>query len=126
MWRPFSPSSTPFRGPKPWRSARVRGSSSCRGYGCAASPALALTSAMLRTRWKIIRLIAFGSVAGITGLGLRAQAPVDLKSRDSLVVARDISGTWEGTFGLDSTWKLAERPSARTVPARLHFNPVGD
>ena len=81
---------------------------------------------MLRTRWKLIRLIAFGSVAGITGLGLRAQTPVELESRDRLVVARDISGTWEGTFGLDSTWKLAERPSARTVPARLHFNPVGD
>jgi hypothetical protein len=42
------------------------------------------------------------------------------------VVARDISGTWEGTFGLDSTWKLSERPSSRAVPARLRFDPVGD
>ena len=65
-------------------------------------------------------------VGGITGLGLRAQTPVDVAQRYSLAVARDISGTWEGTFSLDSTWKLAERPSARAVSARLHFDPVGD
>src|SRR5262245_4595340 len=81
---------------------------------------------MLRTRWKLIRLIALGCVAGMTGLGLRAQTPAALEPRDGLAAARDISGTWEGTFALDSTSKLAERPSARTVPARLHFNPVGD
>jgi hypothetical protein len=81
---------------------------------------------MLRARWTLIRLIALGWVAGITGLGLRAQTPVDVHARNSLVVARDISGTWEGTFGLDSTWKLSERPSSRAVPARLRFDPVGD
>jgi hypothetical protein len=81
---------------------------------------------MLRKRWKLIRLIALGCVAGVTGLGLSAQTPGDFGPRDSVAVARDISGTWEGVFGLDSTWKLAERPSARSVPARLHFNPVGD
>ena len=72
-----------------------------------------------------MRLVALGGVAGVTGLGLSAQTP-DFEARDSVVVARDISGTWEGTFSLDSTWKLGERPSARAVAARLHFNPVGD
>jgi hypothetical protein len=81
---------------------------------------------MLRTRRKLIQLIALGWVAGVTGLGLEAQIPVDFEPRESRIVARDISGTWEGTFSLDSTWKLAERPSARAVTARLHFNPVGD
>src|SRR5689334_7266055 len=81
---------------------------------------------MLRKRWYLIRLIALGCASGITGLGLSAQAPGGFEPRDSVAVARDISGTWEGTFGLDSTWKLAERPSARSVAARLRFNPVGD
>jgi hypothetical protein len=65
-------------------------------------------------------------VAGITGLGLRAQTSVQAVRVDSLVAVRDISGTWEGTFRLDSTWKLQQRPAARAVSARLHFNPVGD
>ena len=60
-----------------------------------------------------------------TGLGLRAQAPVEIP-RDSLASLRDISGTWEGTFRLDSTWRLPERASARAVQAKLQFNPVGD
>jgi len=81
---------------------------------------------MLRTRRILIRLIALGGVAGVTGLGLKAQTPVDVAPHGSFAVARDISGTWEGTFSLDSTWKLAEAPSARAVPGRLHFNPVGD
>jgi hypothetical protein len=81
---------------------------------------------MLRTRRILIRLIALGGVAGVTGLGLKAQTPVDVAPHGSFAVARDISGTWEGTFSLDSTWKLAERPSARAVPARLHFDPGGD
>ena len=84
---------------------------------------------MLRTSWRLVGLIALAWVVGNTGLGLRAQAsrpPVHLERGDSLATARDISGTWEGTFRLDSTWRLPERPSARAVPARLHFNPVGD
>ncbi len=81
---------------------------------------------MLRTRRWLTRLIALTWMAGGTGLGLRAQTPVDLGRRDSLRTARDISGTWEGTFRLDSTWRLSERPSARSVPARLQFRPVGD
>ena len=80
---------------------------------------------MVRTRRRLIRLIALGLVAGFTGLGLRAQTSPDLELPDS-AVARDISGTWEGTFTLDSTWRLPDRPSARAVEARLHFNPVGD
>ena len=81
---------------------------------------------MLRTHRILIRLIALGGVAGITGLGLRAQTPVGVAPHESLARARDISGTWEGTFSLDSAWKLAEAPSGRAVPGRLHFNPVGD
>ena len=80
---------------------------------------------MLRTRW-FLPLIALTALAGNTDLGLKAQTPVDTGRRDGFAAARDISGTWEGTFRLDSTWKLSERPSARSVAARLHFNPVGD
>jgi hypothetical protein len=63
---------------------------------------------------------------GLTGLGLDAQTPVEIARTDSPAAVRDISGTWEGTFRVDSTWRLPERPSARSVPATLHFNPVGD
>ena len=70
--------------------------------------------------------MALGCVAGITGLGLRAQTPVAIETPDGFAAVRDISGTWEGTFRLDSTWNLPERPAARAVSARLHFNPVGD
>lgn len=80
---------------------------------------------MLRTERWLTRLMALTWLAGTTGLGLRAQAPTEI-SRDSLVSVRDITGTWEGTFRLDSTWKLPERASARALSARLHFNPVGD
>jgi hypothetical protein len=59
-----------------------------------------------------------------------AQIPPDSNATrnfaSSLVVARDISGTWEGTFKLDSAWQLPERASAQTVSARLRFGPVGD
>lgn len=80
---------------------------------------------MPRTRRWLTRL-ALAWVAGITGLGLRAQTPVELARHDGVVAVRDITGTWEGTFRLDSTWKLPQRPAARAVSARLHFNPVGD
>ena len=69
--------------------------------------------------------MALTCVAGFTGLGLRAQTPAEI-SRDSLASLRDISGTWEGTFRLDSAWRLPQRASARAVPAKLQFNPVGD
>jgi len=36
---------------------------------------------MLRTHRILIRLIALGGVAGITGLGLRAQTPVGVAPR---------------------------------------------
>jgi hypothetical protein len=60
-----------------------------------------------------------------------AQIPPDssaaTRGNDSTIVAaRDISGTWEGTFKLDSAWQLPERASARSVAARLRFGPVGD
>jgi hypothetical protein len=44
----------------------------------------------------------------------------------TVAVARDISGTWEGTFRLDSAWQLPARPTAQAVTARLRFGPVGD
>ena len=63
-------------------------------------------------------------MSGVGGLSLSAQAPTE---RDTVAVgARDISGTWEGTFRLDSAWRLPERPAAQAIPARLVFNPVGD
>ena len=80
---------------------------------------------MLRTRW-VLTLIALTAMVANTDLGLKAQTPAGAVRRDSLATARDISGTWEGTFRLDSTWKLSEQPSAQSVAARLHFNPVGD
>ena len=60
-----------------------------------------------------------------------AQIPPDSsaasRGRDGrLIAARDISGTWEGTFRLDSAWQLPERATAQTVAARLRFGPVGD
>ena len=80
---------------------------------------------MLRTLRSLTGLMALTGLTGATGLDLRAQSPAEI-SRDSLVTVRDISGTWEGTFRLDSTWRLPQRPSARSVPVRLHFDPVGD
>lgn len=57
-----------------------------------------------------------------------AQIPPDslAVARVRSVAARDISGTWEGTFRLDSAWQLPERVSARSVAARLRFGAVGD
>ena len=60
--------------------------------------------------------------------GARAQAPsipVEL-SRPGGNVALDITGTWQGTFRLDSAWRLPEGATSRTVPARIHFTAVGD
>jgi hypothetical protein len=72
-------------------------------------------------------LLALTCTTGFAGRGVQGQAAVDLSRRDSTrSPARDISGTWEGTFRLDSVWQLSDRPSARSVPARSHFNPVGD
>lgn len=81
---------------------------------------------MRRTRRWLIGLTTLGCLAGITGLGLGAQIPVEIARADSLAAVRDISGTWEGTFRLDSTWRLPERPSARSIPGTVRFNPVGD
>jgi hypothetical protein len=61
-----------------------------------------------------------------SGLEAAAQSPAELRQRDSTAAARDISGTWEGTFRLDSTWRLPQAATARSVHARLRFNPVGD
>ena len=47
-------------------------------------------------------------------------------SDSTVVVARDISGTWEGSFRLDSAWRLPERSTAKNITARLRFGPVGD
>jgi hypothetical protein len=78
---------------------------------------------MRTPRW-LTALTALTWAAGVTGLGLGAQTPMELERPDA--AARDISGTWHGTFRLDSAWRLPQRPSARSVPATLHFNAVGD
>jgi hypothetical protein len=63
-------------------------------------------------------------LARTAALGLaQSSAPMS----DSIPLsARDISGTWEGTFRLDSAWGLSQRASSRSTPARLRFDPVGD
>ena len=84
---------------------------------------------MRRPRGRIRRLVALAWICGFAGLGVRAQVPpaVDSVHRFRTAdIARYISGTWEGTFSLDSSWRLDERASTRSIPARLHFNPVGD
>jgi hypothetical protein len=58
------------------------------------------------------------------GLAAAAQAPLPVSAASESV--RDITGTWEGTFRLDSTWRLDQRASARSVPARIRFSQVGD
>jgi len=81
-------------------------------------------------RW-LGRWTALTWITGFAGLGAGAQvrpSPVDLSRPVSMVepASGDVSGSWAGTFSLDSTWRLDQRASARSVPARLHFNPVGD
>src|SRR4051812_4778709 len=81
-------------------------------------------------RW-LGRWTALTWIMGFTGLVAVAQArpsPVNLTHRaDTVEVASgDVSGSWAGTFSLDSTWGLDQRASTRSIPARLHFNPVGD
>ena len=81
---------------------------------------------MRTTRRWLIRLVAV-TWLGLSGLNAYAQSGADSTRREGAGVAvRDISGTWEGTFRLDSAWRLPERATARSVQARLHFNPVGD
>jgi hypothetical protein len=67
-------------------------------------------------------------LSGSAGFGASAQVPPasDSARRPLPTIARDISGSWQGTFTLDSTWRLVERASMRSIPARLHFKPVGD
>ena len=78
-------------------------------------------------RWTRL-FVALAWIPEFAGLGARAQVPAGDSARRARTaeVARDISGIWEGTFSLDSTWQLGQRPSVRSIPARLHFNPVGD
>jgi hypothetical protein len=81
---------------------------------------------MTRTLRRLTALMALACAARVSGLGLGAQTPVEAGRSESVVAVRDISGTWEGTFRLDSTWRLPQRPSARAIPARLRFSAVGD
>ena len=75
------------------------------------------------TRWTIVPLVFTAA-----GLNVRAQTPppIELNRPDSTVAARDITGTWQGIFRLDSAWKLPERATARSVAARITFAAVGD
>jgi hypothetical protein len=74
-------------------------------------------------RWIIVPLV-------FTAAELDARAltplPIELNRPDSTATAGDITGTWQGTFQLDSAWNLPERATTRSVPARLTFAPVGD
>ena len=82
---------------------------------------------MTQTRRWFTGLTLLALMAGPTGLGVSAQSPSEPDRRDTTAAAaRDISGTWEGVFKLDSVWQLPDRAEARSIPVRLHFNPVGD
>jgi len=82
---------------------------------------------MTLTQWWLTRMAVLALTAGTTGLSVSAQPPSESARSDTIAASlRDISGTWEGTFRLDSAWRLPQRATARSVPARLHFNPVGD
>ena len=83
------------------------------------------------------RWVALTWLAGFAGVSAAAQARTSTSTSTSSselshgaqkveLGAGDVSGSWQGTFSLDSTWRLDERASARSIPARLHFNPVGD
>jgi len=73
-------------------------------------------------------LVGLAWISGSAAFGASAQArpASDSAQRVLPVIVRDISGSWQGTFTLDSTWRLGQRASVRSIPARLHFNPVGD
>lgn len=71
--------------------------------------------------------ILLGTVRTASGLDATAQSPVEAAVRDTAnAELRDISGTWDGTFRLDSAWQLSEAATRRVVHARLRFDPVGD
>lgn len=81
---------------------------------------------MLTRRW-FAPLMATVWLASFGGLGASAQSSTDSTRRDTTAVAvRDISGLWEGTFRLDSAWRLPQTATTRSLPARIRFNPVGD
>lgn len=70
--------------------------------------------------------MAGSAAAGLAAVAHAAPLSARVGTSDSTDSFRDITGTWEGTFRLDSAWKLDQRASARSVPARLRFSPVGD
>ena len=77
-------------------------------------------------RW-LTHLLAPIWIATTGGLSASAQSPDSTNRRDSTAATvRDISGPWEGTFRLDSAWRLPQSTTARSVPARIRFNRVGD
>lgn len=81
--------------------------------------------------WLVRLLVAAWTVGGVDArTRVRAQQPPNLPDTmraDTTVDLRtDISGVWEGTFRLDSAWRLPERADQRAVPAIVRFNPVGD
>jgi hypothetical protein len=82
---------------------------------------------MSRRRNQLTQWVLLGTFAVASGLDARAQPPAGTDRHDTAAVAlRDISGTWEGTFRLDSAWRLPEPATARSVHARLRFDPVGN
>jgi len=72
--------------------------------------------------WMLVPLVFTAA-----GLNVRAQTPppIELNRPDTAAAAGDITGTWQGTFELDSAWNLPERATTRSVPARMTFAPVG-
>ncbi len=77
------------------------------------------------SRWALTWIFGFAAVGAVAQV---PPVPADLSRRTDTVETAlgDIAGSWQGSFAVDSTWGLDQRPSARAIPARLHFNPVGD
>jgi len=86
---------------------------------------------MTQTREWVTRLATIAVISGTAGLAVHAQTAsvrgehVELSVIDAMSLG-DITGTWTGTFQLDSAWQLQQRASSRAVPARIQFAAVGD
>ena len=83
-----------------------------------------------RQRW-ILRLVTVACVMVARRADPLAQVPPDSGTNGrgantAGAAVFDLAGLWEGTFALDSAWRLPERATARTTRARIQFSPVGD
>ena len=86
---------------------------------------------MTHTRERVARLAIVVALSAVARAAQTQTPPVppgsaELSRRDGVSAAGDITGTWTGTFQLDSAWQLTQRAASRATPARVQFSPVGD